>query len=139
MKTRETRKRDQWLLPLLLLALLVWGTACSDDKEERELIKYKVVELNMEDHRFEDLGTMSFLKDIECQKNSGSIFRLIIRNDSVFISYFGSLLYPTRLPSDFTVFGTPFVFSGEVKEQIKNTDYYPLILDEFKYELLMQM
>lgn len=139
MNVQEKRKMKRWLWPLLLLALLVGGTACSDDNEKRELIKYQVIELNMEDHRFEDLKTINILSDAQCQKYEDDLCSLLVRNDSVFINYYGTLLYPIRLPADFTVFGTPFVFSGEVKEQIKNIDYYPLILDEFKYELLIEM
>lgn len=135
----KTQLQIKWLL-LVLMIVLFGNGACNDDEspmEEQPL--YNVIKLNMNDHRFDDLRTVSVLTDIECQSNSGNIFKLFNRNDSLFITYFGSLLYPTRLPDDFPIYGNPFVFSGTVKQMPKGADYYPLILDEFKYELLMEM
>ena len=47
----------RWLLPLLLL-FLVNGVSCSDDDVDPDLPEYKVIELNTEDHRFEELKTI---------------------------------------------------------------------------------
>ena len=138
MNVQEKKKMKRWLLPLLLL-FLVNGVSCSDDDVDPDLPEYKVIELNTEDHRFEELKTINVLTDIKCQTNTDDIFRLVIRNDSAFISYFGSLLYPTRLPSDFPIYGNPFIFSGTVMASPEGVDYYPLILEEFKYETLQAM
>ena len=128
----DKRKYQQMLLPLLLMVLvLVGGGACSDDEEPVQENKYDIIELNMDDHRFENSSTINILVDAEFQSVPES-FGFITRNDSLFIEYFGSLLYPTRLPADFRALGNPFILSGIIKQKPEGADYYPLILEEFK-------
>lgn len=137
----DKRKYKQLLLPLLLMVLvLIGGGGCSDDEDPAPMPEdvYNIIELNMDDHRFEDLRTITVLKDVEFQSGSDS-FGFAYRNDSLFIEYFGSLLYPIRLPSNFPVYGNPFILSGMIKKQPDGADYHPLILEGFKYELLQEM
>ena len=128
----DKRKYQQMLLPLLLTVLvLVGGGGCSDNEEPvQEEYGCKVIKLNMADHRFEDLKTIHIITDTYCD-----ICRVFERNDSVFISYYGALLYPTRLPDDFPVLSEAIIFSGTVKQKPNGVDFHPLILDEFKYLL----
>ena len=130
----NTRLQIKWLLPVLLLMILVGGGACSDDEETiPEEYGYKVIELNMEDHRFEDLLTINIINDAHCYSNH--IFDIFKKNDSVFISYYGVLLYPTRLPEDFSILSDGIVFTGAVKRKPNGVDFHPLILDGFKFML----
>lgn len=130
MKTKMPIKR---LFPFLLIAMLMLGVSCrKDDDVDDDMDKtYYVIDLNMDDHRFENNREIAFITNAE---SNGSLIRYSGRNDSIFVSYYGVLLYLTRLPADYPVYGNTFVFSGSVREKPEGADYYPIILSEFKYE-----
>lgn len=129
----DKRKYKQMLLPLLLMVLvLVGGGGCSDDEEPApEDYGYLEVKLNTNDHRFENLKTMDVIKNAHCA--ASDFFDIYEKNDSIFISYYGILLYPTRLPDDFSISTKVVVFTGAIKQKPDGVDYYPLILYKFKY------
>ncbi|MGP1476585.1 MAG: hypothetical protein ACTTJK_03855 [Phocaeicola sp.] len=134
MKAKISIKR---LLLFLLMAMLTVGVSCRKDDDLDD--KYQVIELNMDDHRFEHNGSKSFITNGESYGFNDPLVRLFkAQDDSIFISYYGVLLYPTRLPDDFLLKGVPFVFSGSVREKPEGADYYPILLSEFKYEVLLK-
>ncbi|MCE2616768.1 MAG: hypothetical protein ACTTKN_05045 [Phocaeicola sp.] len=134
MKAKISIKR---LLPFLLMATLMLGVSCRKDDDEEVWDGCKKIELNMDDHRFESLPTINCLQQVRCDYRFVDMF---FRSDSIFISYYGVLLYPIRLPDGFTFKNreASSLFSGEVKQKSKGTDYYPIVLTEFKYEYLIQ-
>ena len=135
MKRKISIKR---LLPFLLMATLMLGVSCSKDDKEEEMWGYKKIELNKNDHRFESLPTINRLQQVYCDYCFVDMF---FRNDSIFISYYGVLLYPIRLPDGFTFKNgeASSLFSGEVKQKSKGTDYYPIVLSEFRFGYNMNM
>ena len=135
MKAKISIKR---LLPFLLMATLMLGVSCrkNDDVDDDMDKKYDIIDLNRDDHRFENNREIAFITNAE---SNGSLIRFSGRNDSIFVSYYGVLLYLTRLPADFPIYGNTFVFSGSVREKSDGTDYYPIILSEFKYKPYIAM
>ncbi|MGP1476587.1 MAG: hypothetical protein ACTTJK_03865 [Phocaeicola sp.] len=122
------------LLPFLLMVVMTLGVSCrkDDDVDDDMDKKYDIIDLNMDDHRFENNREIAFITNAE---SNHSLIRYSGRNDSIFVSYYGVLLYLTRLPADFPIYGNTFIFSGSVREKSDGTDYYPILLSEFKYEL----
>lgn len=105
--------------------------SCEDDNDlKKDNPEYNYIELNMEDHRYEDLPNYAY---IENAQGKNDISNFVVRNDSLFISYLGILLYPIRLPNDFYAMDLTFYFSGTIKYCKGEQDFYPLILKEFKY------
>lgn len=135
MKAKISIKR---LLPFLLMAVMTLGVSCSkgDDVDDDMDKKYIIIDLNMDDHRFENNREIAFITNAE---SNNSLIRFSGRNDSIFVSYYGVLLYLTRLPADFPIYGCTFVFSGSVREKPEGADYYPILLSEFKYEPYIEM
>ena len=135
MKAKISIKR---LLSFLLMAMLTLGVSCKkdDDADDDMDKKYYVIELNKDDHRFESLPTINRLYRVYY---GNRLVDMLIRDDSIFISYYGVLLYPTKLPDSFSIMkGVSSFFSGEVKQKPQGTDYYPIVLTEFKYKLPIQ-
>ncbi len=126
------KEYKQLLLPILLIVMvLVGGGGCSDDEEPApEDYGYLTVKLNANDHRFENLKTMDVIRNANCV--ASDFFDIYEKNDSIFISYYGILLYPTRLPDDFSISTKAVIFTGTVKQKPDGVDYYPLILYDFK-------
>lgn len=136
MKAKISIKR---LLPFLLMVVMTLGVSCSKNDDEEEMWDgQKRIELNMDDHRFESLPTINRLHQVYCDYRFVNMF---FRNDSIFISYYGVLLYPTRFPDYFTIRNgeASSLFSGEVKQKRAGTDYYPIVLTEFWFRYYINM
>lgn len=114
-----------------------------------------IMQLNAEDHRFEDLKTIGRLDDIDYPKDTDGYFEASIlvnartfndtlgithRNDSLFLLYNDSIFYPIKMPDDFLKYFYPacrYTMSGIVKEKPNDgADYHPLILEKLWLDYL---
>ncbi len=108
-----------------------------------------IMQLNVEDHRFEDLKTIGRLYDIGYPKDMDDYFEasiwanarsfndtlgITLRNDSLFLLHNDSVFYPIKMPDDFLKhFYTAcrYTMSGIVKEKPDDdAGYHPLILEK---------